>query len=118
MGCCEALTDVPGGASRGVMHWVGGASLSGSNSSRMILVFGVRVGGCWGGGERVWGFVLLRLPAMCLAGGLRGGGDGGDGAWVVGSRLWWKRRSASLPPMSDRMCFSPCHSGAHWTRHS
>ena len=49
---------------------VGGASLSGSNSSRMIWVFGVRLMGCGGEGERWWGAVRDLLPTTRRAGGV------------------------------------------------
>ncbi len=63
------------GVCMAVMAPVGGASQSGSNSSSTIRVFGVRLMGWGGGGERGWVDVRVLLPAAQRAGLARGGGD-------------------------------------------
>ena len=51
-GWLEGLMVEEPGASMAVVFPVGGASLSGSNSSRMMRVLCVSLVGCGGGGER------------------------------------------------------------------
>ena len=98
---------------------VGGASLSGSNSSRMMRVLCVSLIGWGGGGERGWCIAFVLLVAAHRAGRAPGGGERRLGGVVPGGRRWAKNRSREcLPPAMDRMCFSPCHSGAHWTLQS
>ena len=105
-----------GGARWAASRPVGCASLSGSNSSRVIHVRLVRVGGSGGGGDRE----CLLGRRRCLPGALPGNWS----LWGIGGGLSWgccwarKRDSASLPPLSVLMCFSPCQAGAHWTVHS
>jgi hypothetical protein len=110
------LREDPGGTRRRERCPVGGASRSGSASARTMVVAGVRGVGSGGGGER-GGRVGQgrRRPAILRAGGVRGrGGRVGEGG---GGGLRNVAR-ASFPPASDRMWRSPCHAGAHWTRHS
>ena len=114
------MMDDPGGVSSRASLPVEGASLSGSASSRTIRVevesgVGASGGGergCRAGGDR-------RRPAICRAGGVRGGEEaGGSDRCRCDVGGLQKCSSAALPPWSDRMCRSPCHSGSHCTRQS
>jgi hypothetical protein len=65
------------GMSMAVMAPVGGASLSGSNSSRIIRVVRVSLMGWGGGGERGWAVARVLLLAAQRAGRAPGGGATG-----------------------------------------
>ena len=74
------------GVSMAVMEPVGGASLSGSNSSRMMRVFWVSWMGWGGGGERGWVVSRVLLLAAHRAGLAPGGGEIRVGGVVAGGR--------------------------------
>ena len=98
----------------------GGASLSGSASSRIMRVWDESGVGAGGGGERGGRFGGdRRRPAIRRAGGVCGGEElVGSGSCRLGAGGAWNLSRDSLPPGIDRMCRSPCHSGSHCTRQS
>lgn len=69
----EGLMVVNAGASMAVVVPVGGASLSGSNSSSIMRVLCVSLVGCGGGGERGRGMLWVLLCAAQRAGRTFGG---------------------------------------------